>query len=95
MDVKSAVAVAKQWLVDVLNDEQPTNVGLEEVEFDERQKVWRITIGFSRPWNSTRNAFTAISGEAAPRRAYRVITLREPNGEVISMKRREEAASDA
>jgi hypothetical protein len=87
MDVKKAVTIAKTWLLDVLSEEGITNVGLEEVEFDEDKGEWLITIGFSRPWNTTRNAFTAISGEPATRRAYRVITVREPNGTVTSMTR--------
>lgn len=88
MDVKIAVGNAKQWLADVLKEEGVANIGLEEVEFDEENDVWLITLGFSRPWNSVKNAFTAISGEPASRRAYRVIAVKEPNGEVVSMKRR-------
>jgi hypothetical protein len=91
MDVKTAVGTAKQWLANVLTDEGISNVGLEEVEFDEQHGVWLITLGFSRPWNAVQNAFTAISGEPAARRAYRVIAVKEPDGEVVSMKRRQEA----
>jgi hypothetical protein len=91
MDVKTAVGNAKQWLADVLVDEGISNVGLEEVEFDEQHGVWLITLGFSRPWNTVKNAFTAISGETASGRAYRTIAVKEPSGEVVSMKRREEA----
>lgn len=88
MDVKEAVSRAKSWVVDVLGPEGISNVGLEEVDFDEDTGEWEITIGFSRPWNTTKNAFTAISGEPAVRRAYRVITVAEPNGTVKSMKRK-------
>ena len=90
MDVRTAVAKAKEWLAEVMEEEGITNVGLEEVEFDRDHNVWQITLGFSRPWNSVRNAFTAISGEPVPRRSFRVITVKEPNGEVISMARRRE-----
>ena len=91
MDVKTAVGNAKQWLASVLQEEGVSNVGLEEVEFDQEHDMWLITLGFSRPWNSVRNAFTAISGEPAPKRAYRIIAVKEPNGEIVSMKRRREA----
>jgi hypothetical protein len=91
VDVKTAVGNAKQWLASVLQEEGVSNVGLEEVEFDQEHDMWLITLGFSRPWNSVRNAFTAISGEPAPKRAYRIIAVKEPNGEIISMKRRREA----
>ena len=89
MDVKAAVGTAKKWLGTVLNDEGIMNVGLEEVEFDENQGLWLITLGFSRPWNSVRNAFTALSGDPAAKRSYRVISVKDSNGEVVSMKRRE------
>jgi hypothetical protein len=89
VDVKTAVANAKQWLVNVMQEEGIANVGLEEVEFDEERGLWLITLGFSRPWNSVKNAFTAISGDPAASRAYRVIAVKEPDGEVVSMKRRE------
>jgi len=58
MDVKEAVKAAKDWLVYVMADELPANVGLEGVEFDEPKGVWNITLGFSRPWNSYRNALS-------------------------------------
>jgi hypothetical protein len=89
VEVKEAVGNAKQWLANVLQDEGVTNLGLEEVEFDEEHGLWLITLGFSRPWNSMRDAFTALSGEPVGRRAYRVLVVREPDGQVISMKRRE------
>jgi hypothetical protein len=92
MDVKTAVVNAKAWLTDVLQDEGIENVGLEEVEFDDRQGLWLITLGFSRPWNTTNNAYAAISGVPFGGRDYRVITVKEPTGEVLAMKRRTEAA---
>jgi len=91
VDVNTAVQNAKRWLGDVLKDEGIGDVGLEEVEFDGQAGVWLITIGFSRPWNSIKNAYTAISGQPASTRSYRVISVKEPTGEVISMKRREAA----
>jgi hypothetical protein len=90
MEVREAVSIAKNWVKEILADENVSNVGLEEIEHDERQGVWHVTIGFSRPWNASRNsALSAIVEAASQKRAYRVITVREPNGEVLSMKRRE------
>ncbi|MGJ5220155.1 hypothetical protein ACQR16_32720 [Bradyrhizobium oligotrophicum] len=88
-DIKQVVGRAKNWLSDVLADEHPTNIGLDEIEFDSQAGQWRITLGFSRPWNtSTSNALTTITGLQAAKRAYRVLTLDGKTGEVISMKRR-------
>jgi hypothetical protein len=88
MNVKEAVKAAKEYTADLLADEGVINLGLEEVEWNERDGVWQVTVGFSRPWNSVRNTLTAITGENSARRAYRVVSLRD-DGTVVSMKRRE------
>jgi len=94
MNVREAVVIAKSWVKDILADENVSNIGLEEVNHDDDNGIWYITIGFSRPWNSQRtNALSAFIDESALKRAYRVIAVREPNGEVISMKRREGEAA--
>jgi hypothetical protein len=87
MDVKEAVKVAKSYVADVFGDEGLTNLGLEEVERGEGAEAWRVTVGFSRPWNTLRNPYTMVTGELAPRRSYKVVSLRD-NGEVISVKQR-------
>jgi hypothetical protein len=88
MNVKEAVQTAKQYTADLLADEGLSNLGLEEVEWNERDESWRVTVGFSRPWNSVRTTVTAITGEPNTRRTYRVVTLRN-DGTVVSMRRRE------
>ncbi|MGA2409991.1 MAG: hypothetical protein ABSG46_06315 [Candidatus Binataceae bacterium] len=87
LNVKEAVKIAKDWVVAVLAEEGVSNVGLEEVNFDDAKQSWLITIGFSRPWNSIRNAFTAISGEPAPSRTYRIISVSDADGKVTSMQK--------
>lgn len=89
MDARTAVKAAKDYLQNLLADEGPYNIGLEELEFDDVSGTWLVTLGFSRPWNSTRNALTALTGDAAPRRVYRILTVRASDGEVLSFKRRE------
>ena len=68
MEVKEAIQTAKRWVADVLQEENVSNIGLEEVEFT--NGLWRITIGFSRPWNTVKNPLTILSGEQAVRRTY-------------------------
>ena len=93
MNVRDAVVVAKNWVKDMLSDEGVSDIGLEEVQHDEAQGIWYVTVGFSRPWNSPRqNALSALV-DAPRKRAYRVIAVRDPNGEVLSMKRREDDAA--
>lgn len=91
MEVKSAVRLAKSYISDLLAEEGITNLGLEEIQYDEDARVWRVTLGFSRPWNTVRNALTAISGESAPKRAFRVVSIKD-SGEVVSVLRRDSAS---
>lgn len=91
MEVKEAVRAAKQWVLDVLDDEKPMNLGLEEVEFDDLAKQWRITLGFSRPWNSFVGPLAPMV-QAQPR-AYRTIIVDDRNGEVKGMRRKDLAES--
>lgn len=91
MDVKEAVGVAKKWVRDTLADETVSNLGLDEVEFKDEDKTWRITLGFSRPWNASRNAMTTLVGEPAPRRVYRVLKVSDETGKVISMTRKDDS----
>lgn len=87
MDVKEAVGFAKRYIKDIYSDESPANVGLEEVEFDDLGKVWRVTVGFSRPWDSGNDILTAL-GQQPAKRSYKVVTLSD-GGEVLSVKNRE------
>lgn len=87
MIAKEAVKKAKDELLKLVEDENPSNIGLEEIEWVPEKEIWKVTIGFSRPWNTVKNAFTAISGEPATRRAYRMLELRDSDGAMLSMKR--------
>ena len=91
MDVKNAIRVAKDYLTDVLADEQVTNLGLEETEFDPATEVWTITLGFSRPWNTPRTraqeVLENLGAVSSLRRSYKVLTI-SFEGEVFSMKNR-------
>lgn len=95
MEVQEAIRLAKSYVVDVFKDEEPTNVGLEEVEFDDADQIWNVTIGFSRPWNSTKSVLANLSGEASPkRRAYKIVRIRDDDGKMIAIKRRDLLTSD-
>jgi hypothetical protein len=91
MDVRQAVKSAKDWVLDVMKEEQPINLGLEEVEFDDEDQIWKITLGFSRPWNSTRNALSTLTGDVALRRAFRTIMIDDKSGRVKGMVRKTSA----
>ena len=83
MDVKEAVRVAKAYTFDLFAEESIKNIGLEEVE--ERGGIWRITIGFSRPWDS--NIGNVLGGASG--RTYKIILVNDKNGRILSVKDRD------
>lgn len=92
MDVKEAIAAAKNYVRDIYADEQLTNLGLEEVEHIQSAGNWVITLAFSRPWNTPRTraqeVLENLGGVSALKRSYKVITMAD-DGTVLSMRNRE------
>jgi len=95
MDVKQAIAAAKQYVNEVYAGEQVTNLGLEEIEHPMAAGNWVVTLGFSRPWNTPRTraqeVLENLGAVSSLRRSYKVITMTD-EGSVVSMKNR---ATDA
>lgn len=85
IDVKQAVDLAKRYVADLFAQEGVTNLGLEEVVYDETHDRWRITLGFSRPWDQR-----GLAAFAGVPRTYKVITI-DQTGAVLSVTNRETA----
>lgn len=95
MDVKQAVNLAKQHVLDLFSEEQLSNLGLEEVEFDDPEDEWHVTLGFSRPWDEPKNLF-ALAGEGKyPKRSFKVVRISNGTGRVLSVKNRESVQEPA
>ena len=91
MDVKQAVQTAKEHVAHLFADEHISNIGLEEVEFHELDKVWAITIGFSRSWDRP-GSFLHPLGENLSR-TYKTVRIQDENGRVESVKHRDVTGS--
>ncbi|WP_081413113.1 hypothetical protein [Chitinilyticum aquatile] len=87
MDVKQAVKIAKDYVLELFSDEELVNVGLEEVELVQPDDEWVVTIGFSRPWDAPSNTLAAIAS-GGPRRAFKVVTISNSSHNVLSVKDR-------
>ena len=94
MDVKQAVQAAKEYVLNLYDDEDITDVGLEEVEFVGDPSAvfpepghWQITIGFSRPWDKAKAVPLRIAELRRPR-SFKVVSVNDTNGKVISLKDR-------
>lgn len=85
MDVKEAVRTAKSYVAELFDGEGITDVGLEEVKFDELQNSWIVTVGFSRSWDTSRNSVVAAISADRPARSYKVIHIGDADGRVLSL----------
>jgi hypothetical protein len=87
MDVKEAAHFAKEYIIDLFASEQIANDGLEEIERDRKTGIWRIAVGFSRPWDRSGGA-SMVLGQTHLRRSYKVIVVEDGSGHVESVKDR-------
>jgi hypothetical protein len=90
MNAKEAVEIAKNTINDLFAKEGVTNLGLEELEFDDAHDLWRITIGFSRSWDS-HQGISALAGVL--RRTYKIVEI-DKDGKARAVKNREVAGVD-
>ena len=99
LDVKEAIKAAKKYVSDIYSDEEAImNLGLEETEYDVSKRAWKITLAFSRPFNTPKTRAAEILDRigASPqlKRSYKIVTVRD-GGQVVSMKDRPRADIDA
>lgn len=90
MNVREVVQAAIAYVQVIFEKEEISNLGLEEVVFDSGSGEWIVTVGFSRPWDYPKNTVMAAFGNASlqPNRVYKVLRVRDSDGEVLSVKNR-------
>ena len=87
LDMKEAVGLAKGYIAELYAPEEITNVGLEEIEFDPDKNIWKITVGFSRPWDRIKNKTVAASlGYPRAARSYKILSINDDTSNVESVK---------
>lgn len=89
MDVKSAVSIAKSYVIDLYNEERISNLGLEEVKYNPGVKQWRITLGFSRPWDYPASLLAPEWRGRPDARSFKAVVIDDNNGLVLSIENRE------
>ena len=87
MNVSDAVQVAISDTKKLFESENLSNLGLEEVAFDDSSEEWIITVGFSRPWDY-QNTGTLASALAPqkPNRSFKIVRVKDSDGRVVSVK---------
>jgi hypothetical protein len=92
MDANEAIKKAKSQLQIYFQEEGISDLGLEEVDFSDVEQEWRITLGFSRPWNGRRGFIDEVT-QRRPDRVYKVVHIPESGSpRVLRVTNREVAA---
>jgi hypothetical protein len=92
IDVKEAIRKAKAIVADFMEGETYSQLGLEEVKYDDRADQWVITLGINRPWNVEKESrgSNAIYGfpttVSRQLRTYKKVMLKGKTGEFVSME---------
>ena len=84
-DAKEAVRIATEYMNGLYEPDQIPNLTLEEVELDEEEKHWLVTLSFSKPHESAIEAMTGQKGIPI----YKVLKIHAGEGRVLSMKIRQ------
>lgn len=95
LEVKDAVRLAKRHIAELFADEKIADLGLEEVVYNDEEKSWEITIGFSRPWqkfsafDAMTQGFSHLRGNPNAAREYKVVKIREGDSHITAVKIRD------
>ena len=87
MEVKEAVHTALRHAAVIFEDQQISDLCLEEVQYDDVADEWSITVGFTRPLART-GALAAVLPPFGPR-VYKVVRVTQ-DGSLRSVMNRGE-----
>ena len=89
MEVKEAAQVAIATVASLFEDQEISNILLEEVDFEELPEIWSITVGFFPQAEVDSQSITgSISPLIGRRRSFKVVRIRDSDGQVLSVKHR-------
>ena len=93
MTAKDAVGQAKRHVGEVFEGENIKHLGLEELEFDDEHGEWKVTVGFTRPWDVepmaaavTSTFADLVAGVRRYPRDYKVVRIRDSDGRVLAVQ---------
>ena len=95
MQVKAAVQTALEHVKSLYESESLSNLGLEEVEFDDEAGKWLVTVGFSRPWDYPQNRIAELADTSLPKRSFKVVYIDDESQSVRAVKNRDVSLATA
>jgi hypothetical protein len=85
VEIKEAISKAKEFVANVMSDEEVSQIRLEEAEFDDREDAWLITLGVMRPSVSKTSLIPNLIVERALKRSYKIVKVPNHGGK-LSLK---------
>lgn len=88
LSVKEVVSKAIGHVQELFAHENISHLGLEEIDYDSDNRVWIVTVGFSRPWDFPKagNLALLVNQDVQPHRSFKIIRISDTDGEVLSVK---------
>ena len=92
IDLREAAMSAAGYFADLYADQKYSDILLEEVEYDEDDNVWHITLGDSPPRTIFEDVKDPLSPLSRPSsfstkdRKYKIFRIAAETGKVLSMK---------
>ena len=93
LDVQDAIKRARNIVGEIFKDEPIADIGLEEVEHD--VDGWKIAIGFNRIWKTQPSGLAGMLYSPGFQRSFKVVTISDADGTLVSIKNREPASANS
>ena len=82
MDVKEAARMAKEYVTELLADEQIRDIAIEETKFQHGANTWLVTVGFFRPWHQGITRENPFDPDRNLLRSYKAVRINDRIGRV-------------
>ncbi len=83
MDAKEAVKIAVDFVQDTFRETEYNDLTLEEIEFDDENNIWNVTLGLIREQNPL---LMLSGGHGQHQRDYKIFKIDNDTGIVKSMR---------
>ena len=88
MDVKEALAKAKEYFSDACSGQELYNVLLEEINFDYDSEVWNITFGYAKTAREDGTTGPPTTREELKSRVYKLVRIDDDTGKIEPLQDR-------
>ena len=82
MEAKDAARIAKDYVTNLLSEEQIREIATEEVKYQHGGRTWLVTIGFCRPWQKGGTVEYPFDKDKNLVRSYKAVRINDLDGHV-------------